>query len=298
MDPPEGDEARPGPTRRAAPVLAAGQVPLSYSVSAYSALVGCPYKFFARHVLRLNELDEVSEEMEKRDYGLLVHEVLECFHKRHPVLTKVPEDEALASLQEITREVFARALEHNFLALGWRLRWEKRLTAYLAWQRQREESGWYWHDAETKHARSFPLDDGVAVELHGRIDRTDTGSDGYSLLDYKTRSRYAIKAGLEEDLQLAAYAALVGEDAEEAAYVVLDDDKVEALSASDDLQADAKAQAARLVRVVEDLRTGAPLPAHGAEGMCAYCEMAGLCRHEHVDEMNVTHASPAEVRHD
>lgn len=299
-DPPEGDEARPGPTRRPAPVLAPEAVPLKYSVSAYTALVGCPYRFFARHVLRLNELDEVSEEMEKRDYGLLVHEVLERFHKQYPVLTPVPEAEALAALQALTREVFARALADNYLALGWRLRWEKRLTAYLAWQRQREAEGWYWHDAETKQSRLFPLADGVQVELHGRIDRTDTGPDGYSLLDYKTRSRQVIKSGLEEDLQLAAYAALVGEDAEEAAYVVLDDDKVEALSASDDLQADAQAQAARLVRTVQAMRAGASLPAHGIAALCTYCEMSGLCRYEHVDEMNdgVNASAPGEPRHD
>lgn len=233
--------------------------------------------------------------MEKRDYGLLVHEVLERFHKRYPVLTPVPEVEALAALQEITREVFARALADNYLALGWRLRWEKRLAAYLAWQRQREAEGWYWHDAETKQSRLFPLDDGAQVELHGRIDRTDTGPDGYSLLDYKTRSRQAIKSGLEEDLQLAAYAALVGEDAEEAAYVVLDDDKVEALSASDDLQADAQAQAGRLVRTVQAMRAGTSLPAHGVSALCAYCEMSGLCRYEHVDEMNNAAGEP---RHD
>ncbi len=294
-DPPEGDEACPGPTRRPAPVLAPEAVPLKYSVSAYTALVGCPYRFFARHVLRLNELDEVSEEMEKRDYGLLVHEVLERFHKQYPVLTPVPEAEALAALQALTREVFARALADNYLALGWRLRWEKRLAAYLAWQRQREAEGWYWHDAETKQSRLFPLADGAQVELHGRIDRTDTGPDGYSLLDYKTRSRQAIKSGLEEDLQLAAYAALVGEDAEEAAYVVLDDDKVEALSASDDLQADAQAQAARLVWTVQAMRAGASLPAHGVAALCAYCEMSGLCRYEHVDEMNNAAGEP---RHD
>lgn len=299
-DPPEGDAARPGPTRRPAPVLAPEAVPLKYSVSAYTALVGCPYRFFARHVLRLNELDEVSEEMEKRDYGLLVHEVLERFHKQYPVLTPVPEAEALAALQALTREVFARALADNYLALGWRLRWEKRLAAYLVWQRQREAEGWYWHDAETKQSRLFPLADGAQVELHGRIDRTDTGPDGYSLLDYKTRSRQAIKSGLEEDLQLAAYAALVGEDAEEAAYVVLDDDKVEALSASEDLQADAQAQAARLVRTVQAMRAGASLPAHGVAALCTYCEMSGLCRYEHVDEMNdgVNASAPGEPHHD
>ena len=52
-----------------APTAAAEIVPASVSISAYNSLVACPYQFYARHILRLNELDEVQEVIEKRDYG-------------------------------------------------------------------------------------------------------------------------------------------------------------------------------------------------------------------------------------
>src|SRR3989338_6757892 len=51
-----------------APCVANEDVPASVSISAYNSLVACPYQFYARHILRLNELDEVQEGIEKRDY--------------------------------------------------------------------------------------------------------------------------------------------------------------------------------------------------------------------------------------
>ncbi len=44
----------------------------------------------------------------------------------------------------------------------------------------------------------------------------------------------------------------------------------------------AKAQGDRLVRALADLRAGASLPAHGADSVCGFCEMRGLCRRGHV----------------
>ncbi len=44
-----------------APSVAPESVPTSVSISAYNSLVACPYQFYARRILRLNELDEVQE---------------------------------------------------------------------------------------------------------------------------------------------------------------------------------------------------------------------------------------------
>lgn len=283
-DPPESPEARPGPTTRPAPCLAPDAVPLRLSVSAYASLVACPYRFFARHVLALGELDEVSEEMEKRDYGELVHGVLERFHAQYPVLAQIDDDEALAALQRLTEESFRGAVGENYLSLGWRLRWEKHWQAYLDWQRAWEGEGWRWQQAEQTVSCQLPLPDGASLEFHGRIDRRDAQADDpdcLALLDYKTRSRAALRQGLGEDVQLASYAVLVGEKARQAAYVALDDSKVEAVTAAEDLQGAATANRERLIHSVAALRQGAPLPAHGADRVCAFCEMAGLCRREY-----------------
>jgi ATP-dependent helicase/nuclease subunit B len=283
---PASDSA-PQPTALAAPVAAAELIPQRVSVSGYASLVACPYRFFARHVLGLGEMDEVSEDIDKSDYGALVHRVLERFHARHPALAEVPEDVALAALQDCVAEVFAPAVEDNFLAIGWRLRWEKQLPAYLDWQRQREAAGWRWAQAETRVSRMLPLEGSERVELYGRIDRIDTlqGTAGEAgLLDYKTQTAKAIRDRLADDLQLPVYALLHG-GAAQAAYVALDDESIVAVSAGaeqGDLAAAAQAQGRRLQAAFKAMRAGAKLPAHGVDSVCRWCEMSGLCRKDHV----------------
>lgn len=276
----------PARTQAAAPHVPRERVPQRVSVSGYASLVACPYRFFVRHVLRLGEVDEVSEAMEKSDYGALVHQVLERFHAAHPRLSALSDGEALAALQEGVEAVFAPAVEENFLATGWRLRWNKRLPAYLAWQRQREAAGWCWSRAETKVARAFALADGSALELYGRIDRTDVRGDGEeALIDYKTQTAKAIRDRLDNDVQLPAYALIHGH-AGEAAYVALDDEAIITVSCSetaDALMEGAAAQGRRLVAAFDALRAGAALPAHGAESVCQWCEGRGVCRRDYVD---------------
>ncbi|MBS1229873.1 MAG: Inactivated superfamily helicase [Proteobacteria bacterium] len=272
----------------AAPVALPTLIPQRVSVSGYASLVACPYRFFARHVLRLGEMDEVAEEMAKSDYGALVHRVLERFHERHPVLSQLPEDEALSALQRCVEEVFAAAVADNFLATGWRLRWEQRLPAYLDWQRELEAQGWRWAQAETKVSRMLPLaagDEAIdAIELYGRIDRVDQRADGaVALFDYKTQNAKAIRDRLPDDVQLPAYALLYGGNCAQAAYVALDDEAVVTVaSGGEDLMDDAQAQGRRLQNAFTAMRGGARLPAHGVDSVCAWCEMSGLCRRDHV----------------
>ena len=125
--------------------------------------------------------------------------------------------------------------------------------------------------------------DGASVEFYGRIDRIDSMRDeaAVSLLDYKTQRIQQIRERLKDDVQLPAYALLV-DGAVEAAYVSLDDERVEAVACADDLDAAAAAQGERLVRAFTDLRGGTALPAHGADSVCGFCEIRGLCRRGHV----------------
>jgi RecB family exonuclease len=54
----------------------------AWSVSAIETYLGCPFKFFARHVLRLEEEPDDEEVMDPRSQGLFVHKVFEAFFTR------------------------------------------------------------------------------------------------------------------------------------------------------------------------------------------------------------------------
>ncbi len=56
--------------------------PRAWSVTALETYLGCPFKFFAQHVLRLDEEPEDEEVMNPRARGQFVHEVFQVFFER------------------------------------------------------------------------------------------------------------------------------------------------------------------------------------------------------------------------
>ncbi len=266
----------PFPTEMPRPVVLQSLIPSRISPSAYNSLVACPYQYYARHMLRLNELDEVREGVEKRDYGEWVHDILHRFHQQFPVLAEHSRSELEEALQHISTEVFAPSVERDYLARAWLLRWQQAIPAYLDTQLKSEADGWRYQNGEVPF--ELPLTD--ELTLHGRIDRVDAQADGAArVLDYKmmeaTRLRNKLKeAG--EDVQLACYAQVY--EADEAAFISIEKDKVLAVAPPQNLPELAQANIVRLLDVFTQIRKGAPLPAHGVDEACMYCETRGLCR--------------------
>jgi len=257
-----------------APSVANEVVPAGVSISAYNSLVACPYQFYARHILRLNELDEVQEVIEKRDYGEHVHEILQRFHKRYPQVNGHPIAEMDAALRQISEEVFADLLQQDFEARAWLARWFKSLPAYLEWQAENEMQGWRY--AESESAFDWELE---GVRLRGRIDRLDVRADEKLVLDYKTQSEQLLRNKLKEpgeDVQLACYA--YAHEAADAAFVSIENGKVKLVAPKDDVPLLAQLNAERLVNVMGAIRGGAELPANGIDQACIYCEIRGVCR--------------------
>ena len=257
-------------------------LPARVSVSAYGSLIVCPYQFFARHLLRLNEQDQVREEFEKRDYGEWVHRVLQRFHQEFPRITGVPRERLRETLHALAEQEFAAALEFNYLSLGWKLRWEGMAESYLDWQLEREAEGWNYQAGE-KRGEIMIGDEGGGVLLHGRLDRIDTNAESrIEVLDYKTQSVATLRAKVKdagEDVQLAVYALSQAEQGEcSASFVSVDGDAVQAVAANPNHLPEDEWQ--RVAQVFGDLRNGAGLVANGIEAACNYCEMRGLCRRD------------------
>ncbi len=284
------------------PVAAPALLPQHISPSGYNSLMACPYQFYARHLLRLNELDEVREELDKRDYGIWVHKILQRFHTEFPYLENIHRELLEAALQRISAEVFFDALAHNFLARAWLLRWQNLIPPYLDWQLENEQSGWRYLDAE------IPFEVSVTENLilRGRIDRVDTRAEDAEIkrvLDYKTNTVKQLQDKLKapgEDVQLACYtyaqnnhsnseskgSALSVNWNSAAVFVSLDKEQVETVIPLQNIDELAALNIARLEMLFQQLHSGAALPAHGVESACNHCEMNGLCRHGNWDEPN------------
>jgi ATP-dependent helicase/nuclease subunit B len=254
-------------------------LPAHISPSGYNSLMACPYQFYARHLLHLNELDEVREELDKRDYGTWVHKILQRFHNEFPRLENIDRKLLEAALQRISKEVFSDALAHHFLAQAWLLRWQNLIAPYLDWQLENEQSGWRYLGAEIP----FTIAVTENLTLRGRIDRVDEQIGNAQIkrvLDYKTSSVKQLQEKLKvpgEDVQLACYAQ--AQHSSTAAFISLDKDRVAATVLPQDAGELAALNITRLEAVFQQLHNGAALPAHGIETVCRYCEMNGLCRH-------------------
>ncbi|MET3118318.1 ATP-dependent helicase/nuclease subunit B [Undibacterium sp. GrIS 1.8] len=264
--------------RPAAAILA----PTTLSSSGYSSLLACPYQFFARRMLRLDALDELSDMPEKRDYGDWLHAILKTYHDQ--LSAHQPEDR-VQLLRDISTQRFDDILKRSPAALGYSVRWNKVIPEYVAWANQREADGWQFEIGEDWRERTLIWSDqgeDASIVLRGRIDRIDKNQYGeYAVLDYKTKTQTALIKRLKEgeDQQLPFYGLLANQTIAAASYVALELDKGKIGAAAADnfsdwtnvLEVDIKSN-------MQAIRDNTPLPAQGTELVCQYCEMRGLCR--------------------
>ncbi len=275
-----GQEIMPVPP---CPGLPAAELPTRISVSAYNSLLACPYQYYVRSVLKISATEPVQDDMVKSDYGRLVHDILYRFHVVYPRITGLPDGEAEHALWRISEQCYAESMTQDSFSRAWLMRWQDRIPDYLHWQLQHEEQGWVWHAGEHDAHVELMLDNGRQVRLYGRIDRIDTRPDGSMVLDYKTGNIQTLKqavAEVDEDVQLPAYAAMLGTSVTDAAFVSLDGDSVVDVRVADSLQQAADCSIERLRHIFDALQTGAGLPANGATPACAWCEAQGICRRD------------------
>jgi ATP-dependent helicase/nuclease subunit B len=246
------------------------------SASAYSDLRQCPYRFFALRQLGLQGADELEVEVDKRDFGLWLHEVLKRFHET--LATPGLPTRTYADLLDAASAQATAAMglgEGEFLPFA--AAWPTVRDGYVRWLLQHQATGAVFDRAEVP--LSQPL---ATVKLVGRIDRIDRLPDGTALVvDYKTesaaKSASRVKEPLE-DTQMAFYAALLGEDAVQGAYVNVGERDGTKAYPQPDL---AEARDALVHGIQNDLARiaqGAPLPALGDGAACDYCQARGLCR--------------------
>ena len=266
----------------------AGRLPARLSASACEALRTCPYRFHALYGLRLREADELDDEIEKRDYGTWLHDVLHRFHSGRSHGRDAAEDSA--RLRAIGTAVRVEMHLDEAAFLPFEATFEGFVPRYIAWLHEREAAGARWLDGEREATVQPPAWGGTAMQ--GRIDRIDALAAGMQLIDYKTGSADELIRKVHdplEDTQLAFYAALVRAQAEQAgepvalqaAYLTLDERERVRLIEHPGVETSARRLIEGVGAELARVRAGAPLPALGEGRACTYCQARGLCRRDH-----------------
>lgn len=268
-------------------------LPTSLSATSYEALRQCPYRFYAQSVLRLRDVDELDEGLDRSDYGTWLHEVIRRFHvQREQMLALRTQDEDVQAWLEMADLVMKDMGLHGEATRPYFLPYLSVLpsmaAAYVRWLHAHEQDGWRCVDNESSQHRPLDLNDASGqIEMKGQIDRIDAsyreGQRARMVIDYKSGSLLGLKERVKrplEDTQLPFYAALMGGDVSEAAYLHLDA-KAATLIRHADVQDHAEQLMDGLVDDFTRIKQGAAMPALGDAAACTYCAARGLCRKDH-----------------
>ena len=183
--------------------------PRVMSASAVENWMRDPYIIYAKYILKLKKLDELEQDLSLKDYGTIIHAVLEKFNNRHPA--DFPED-AKAELLELGREYFAE----NEIAMETRAFWwptfEKTVDWLVGAERNYRPQVREVH-SEVEGSFSFEAPAGKFT-ITAKADRVDEMTDGkINVIDYKTgyaRSVKEVEGGYAPQLPIEGLIAKFG----------------------------------------------------------------------------------------
>jgi DNA helicase-2/ATP-dependent DNA helicase PcrA len=239
-----------------------GDGSLSLSASDLDLYLTCPLKYKFRRVFGIPQEPTINQR-----FGILIHNVLERFHKDGE---DQAEEEGLIRLMDLFEAGWRRTgFGSSDDELQFRDRAREAMRLY--WERERESEGEpIWLE------RKFDIRIGEH-HVRGRVDRVDRlPGGGHELIDYKTGERKK-ESDLESDLQLALYrlAARKAWDLEAKAgsyYYVLDAEKVAAPTKPDDAE-----RVERTVLQVGEGVLGQDFEPRPSPTVCSWCDYRLIC---------------------
>ena len=264
--------------------------PQKLSVNAYQNIIDCPYRFYARYLLKIYSRSKVSDYWEAINYGTYLHECLQKLHKRlsaspeQPIWLAEKRAKILDKAKRILHAQFMESASENYANYLWRGEALEAMTYYIDWMIKRQQE-----QPILSTQTEATLEKNIAENLYmmGIADLILQTDDGAVLIDYKTGA-LALNKDIQngEHIQLISYA-LLDENIKTAIYLglgaknkgeqrILEEDKL-AEYHDRNLQ--------RLLNIKADYDAEQPMSAWGnKQNVCRYCDYAGLCRRSAWDE--------------
>jgi len=155
------------------------------SVTAFRDYLSCPYRFYLKHVLKMSERDGGRGEWNSRDFGTIMHEVLEQWGRDPAARDAQSAKDISAWLIDRLAWLVERwygshpglAVEIQHAALRQRFHWFAEIQA------ERRKAGWLIHAVE--QAFQLPME---KFTVSGKVDRIDHHPDTgeWMMWDYKS----------------------------------------------------------------------------------------------------------------
>ena len=201
-----------------------------YSISQLETYAACPYKYFAERVLKLEPIEEPSEEIEALEMGSLLHAIFYEFYttlkQKNIVLYEASKDQFKFAVDLIFRIAKSKVDAINFNAalsffeiekiLGINGKRENSILYKFLEEEQKNPEGYYPELFELGFGKFKSSEEDFSVEnikFRGKIDRIDLNhSEGkFKVIDYKLGGKKPtindLYSGLFLQLPLYMYAA-------------------------------------------------------------------------------------------
>ena len=275
------------------------QPPRPLSVTALDLYAQCPFKFFARHVLRLSEERDEQDGLTPLERGRLHHQIFEAIYaawqeRGGRAVTPERLDEARALAVEVMETHLARVSPSDAALERTRLVGSPVAPGLIDVVLRLEAE----RPVEVIERRLEHRIDGVyefrgphgprRVEVRGVADRIDLLADGtFRIFDYKTSAPGT-------PLQIAIYALCAtarlrgyrGRDwtLAEAAYVAFRGDRsVIPLARPAETEATLLEAETTIATIADAIEAGVFPPRPRTRSLCGSCAYAGVCRKDYVD---------------
>ncbi|MBP3687472.1 MAG: PD-(D/E)XK nuclease family protein [Alphaproteobacteria bacterium] len=197
------------PIKSPAPCPPVSARPRKLSASAVDLLILDPYSVFAKYILRLYRLNDLDTPLDQRDYGTLIHGIIEEFNNLYPA--ELPQN-ALEILLDIGKKHFVEQGIDKELEAFWFPKFEN-TARWLVEQEDgyRELVKQVHNEVSGEICYNLP---GGAFTFTAKADRVDLMKDGsLNIVDYKTGkipSKKQVMSGHAMQLLLEGLIALKG----------------------------------------------------------------------------------------
>jgi ATP-dependent helicase/nuclease subunit B len=195
--------ARPAPVRRPEPRPPRAARPTRLSVTEIEHWLRDPYTIYAKHILKLPQLERVDEPPGAADRGSAIHAAIAEFAKTYT--DRLPPD-AYAELIRIGRLHFAPLDDYPEAQAFWWPRYERIAAWFADFERQRRAKVAASH-VEIQGELAIPAGNRT-FQLTGRADRIEQlTAGGHAILDFKTGqvpTDKQVKIGVSPQLTLEA----------------------------------------------------------------------------------------------
>jgi len=171
--------------RPPADVRADRLTPARLSVTKLNDYLKCPFRFYLKNILGMEELDDEKAEMDPLDFGSLVHDVLATM-AQNDEMSRCEDHFKLSEFLCSEAEKWATRRFGEPLPLQIRIQLDaarQRLRAAARVQADLVKEGWQILDSEARIEAEL-----AGMRIGGRIDRIDrhAGTGQIRILDYKT----------------------------------------------------------------------------------------------------------------